>query len=278
MDHVDGDHPGDVLRRERIRRRLTLAQVAQATRVRERYLEAIENESIHELPAPVYTVGFIQIYARYLSLDPAPLVRAYQQRLGMAPVAQVQPEISGRSYTPRRHRSLLAPAISAAFLITLAGYLYQQVATYVSGASSSASPPSTTIALAIPTPLPSPPLPPSPTPTPFPTPSPTAVPVVPTSVPSPSPAARLTATETPTQGVRIDAEILGRVWLQVEADGKVVFSGILMPGDHRTWTATKSVMLWSGNAGNVQITYNGRALGPLGPAGKVVKVTWSAPT
>jgi hypothetical protein len=64
--------------------------------------------------------------------------------------------------------------------------------------------------------------------------------------------------------------------MQVETDGNVVFSGTLNAGERRTWNATGKLFLWSGNAGNVDVTYNGKALGRLGAPGEVVKVTWTA--
>lgn len=278
MDRVDDHASGDWLRRERMRRHLTLAQVAQATRIRERYLTAIENDNVDELPAPVFAVGLIKVYAKFLSLDPEPFVRAYQARNGTLAAPRVSPEPGRDPYVSRRSPTVLVPVAFVVVLLALAGYLYQQVEAYVSGSGFTAAARGTPLALSIPTPLPSPPPPPPPSPTPVP-PSPTALPTAAPATPTrvAPPTATEIASATPDHGVRIDTTISGRVWLQVEADGKVVFSGILMPGEKRSWTATKSLMLWSGNAGNVQVTYNGKPLGALGPFGKVMKVTWTAP-
>lgn len=285
MDRVDDHASGEWLRRERTRRRLTLAQAAQATRIRERFLLAIENDDADALPNPVFTIGLIRNYARFLGLDPEPFVRAYKARIGSTPVPEVRPEATRGAYVHSRAPSFLAPAVFAILLVALAGYLYQQVATYVSSAGLGAAPHGTSIALSIPTPLPSPAPARSPTliamaqlPTSVATARPTARPRV-SPTPEPSPTPRSTATPVPTAtptGIRIDAVASGRVWMEVKSDGKIVFAGILMPGDKRTWTGTQSVMLWSGNAGYVDITYNGKPLGALGPAGQVLKKTWSA--
>ena len=94
------------------------------------------------------------------------------------------------------------------------------------------------------------------------------------------PARWLTSTSLPSptivRGVRIDVLTSGRVWLQVEADGTVSFSGIVNAGEKRTWTAADKLLLWSGNAGNVSVIFNGKSLGRLGAPGEVVKVTWVA--
>ncbi|HLH72317.1 MAG TPA: RodZ domain-containing protein [Chloroflexota bacterium] len=266
---------GVLLRQERLRRQLTLAQVEQQTRIRERYLAAIEDDDYHVLPAPVFAIGLITKYAKFLGLDPEPFVTAFKKQLAVPLVPKVQPETARIVRSSTGVPGYLWPAFGVVFLLALVGYLYQQVSTYVSGASLPPTPRS--IALLALTPLPSPTAPP---------PTATSATLVPTSQPlaqpsptpttPPVPTATLIPTATPQKGVRIDAAISGRVWMQVEADGKVVFSGILQNGDKHTWRANRTLMIWSGDAGNVSVTYNGKPLGPLGRPGEVVRVTWTA--
>jgi len=65
---------GETLRLNRERRGLTIAQVAQDTRISRRFIEALEDEEFDALPAPVYVRGFLRSYANYLKVDPQPLV------------------------------------------------------------------------------------------------------------------------------------------------------------------------------------------------------------
>lgn|GEM_PF-1053400 len=65
---------GEALRSTRERRGLSIDQVAQDTRISPRFLEALEAEQFHELPAPVYVRGFLRSYANYLRIDPQPLL------------------------------------------------------------------------------------------------------------------------------------------------------------------------------------------------------------
>ncbi|HUX85405.1 MAG TPA: RodZ domain-containing protein [Chloroflexota bacterium] len=271
---------GDRLRRERLHRRLTLAQVEQQTRIRQHYLAAIEDDDIKSLPAPVFAIGLISTYARFFGFEPGPFIATFKERLGVPLAPQVRPETARFVPPPTRVPAILWPGIGVVVLILLAGYLYQQVALYASGANIPPTPAS--LALMAATPLPTPPTPP-PTATAIApavvNPTSVAIHQIPTATAQPSPSpTQVTAvpTATPSQGVRIDATVSGRVWVQVEADGNVVFSGILQGGDKHTWTASRTLMIWSGNAGNVAVTYNGKPLGPLGPPGEVVKVTWTA--
>lgn len=60
---------GAILRDARNRRKVDLAEVEAATKIRIRYLRAIENEQWDVLPGGVYTRGFIRTYASFLGLD-----------------------------------------------------------------------------------------------------------------------------------------------------------------------------------------------------------------
>ncbi len=65
---------GATLRDARVRRGMTIDQVAQDTRISPRFIAALEGNAFDELPAPVYVRGFLRSYATYLRLDPAPLM------------------------------------------------------------------------------------------------------------------------------------------------------------------------------------------------------------
>lgn len=60
---------GAALREARLRRGLTVAEVAADIRINSAYLEAMEVERWELLPAPVYARGFLRSYARYLRFD-----------------------------------------------------------------------------------------------------------------------------------------------------------------------------------------------------------------
>jgi hypothetical protein len=88
---------GDILRQARTRRKVELSEVEVATRIRLRYLQAIEAEEWEVLPGGVYTRGFIRTYANFLGLDGDRLVDDYRASVegapydGAAPVPGVAP-------------------------------------------------------------------------------------------------------------------------------------------------------------------------------------------
>jgi len=70
---------GTILREARNRRKIELSEVEAATRIRLRYLGAIEDEEWDVLPGGVYTRGFIRTYASFLGLDGDRLVNDYRE-------------------------------------------------------------------------------------------------------------------------------------------------------------------------------------------------------
>lgn len=59
---------GAVLREARLRQNLEISDCAAATRIRERYLVAIEDGRFESLPDPAYVNGFVRAYARHLGV------------------------------------------------------------------------------------------------------------------------------------------------------------------------------------------------------------------
>jgi cytoskeletal protein RodZ len=67
---------GATLRARREKLGLSLDDVANSTRVRKTYLQALEDEKLHVLPGAAYAVGFLRIYARQLGIPVDPLLTA----------------------------------------------------------------------------------------------------------------------------------------------------------------------------------------------------------
>ena len=71
---------GETLRETRMRRRIDMTEVEAATKIRAKYLRALENEEWDLLPGPTFVKTFLRTYAEYLDLDPRLLVEEYRQR------------------------------------------------------------------------------------------------------------------------------------------------------------------------------------------------------
>ena len=71
---------GEMLREARMRKRIDMTEVETATKIRGKYLRALENEEWDLLPGPTFVKTFLRTYAEYLGLDPRLLVEEYRQR------------------------------------------------------------------------------------------------------------------------------------------------------------------------------------------------------
>ncbi len=110
---------GPILREARNRRKVDLSTVEAATRIRVRFLRAIENEEWDVLPGGVYTRGFIRTYAAYLGLDGERLADDFRREVegadGRGPGAEpTSVAASATTGTPGARRALPSAAWIAA--------------------------------------------------------------------------------------------------------------------------------------------------------------------
>ncbi len=73
---------GSSLREARVRQGIEYLTAEAGTRIRTRYLRAMEDEQFDMLPDPSYVRGFLRAYASYLGLDPALVLDEYESRFG----------------------------------------------------------------------------------------------------------------------------------------------------------------------------------------------------
>src|SRR4051795_8042355 len=69
---------GERLREARMRRKIDIADVETATKIRAKYLRALENEEFGLLPGPTFVKTFLRTYADYLGLDAQLLIEEYR--------------------------------------------------------------------------------------------------------------------------------------------------------------------------------------------------------
>ena len=101
---------GETLREARMRRRVDMTEVETATKIRGKYLRALENEEWDLLPGPTFVKTFLRTYAEYLGLDSRLLVEEYRQRYERPSTQDLTPFATarGRGRPGRRRRRLAA--------------------------------------------------------------------------------------------------------------------------------------------------------------------------
>ena len=257
---------GDILRREREKQGLTIADIEKGTSIRGLYIEHIERGNIGELPGLVYAKGFVRNYAKFLRLNAEALVQQFAEENGSTPPpAPAEPESAPRriSLSTVGDESLSSISIGgtsssyasifgklAAGIIVLAALVGGGVAA-ISAINSPAQVP--------------------------------AAPPVKTEQPAaPAAAAEADASDTAraahTDGVDVSVTLTERCWTEVSVDGKSVFEGIIEKGKTESWKGKESVVIRAGNAGALDVTFNGRKLGKFGDNGEVLERTFSKTT
>jgi cytoskeleton protein RodZ len=82
---------GETLREARLRQRIEIAEVEQATKIRAKYLRALESEEFERLPGSTFVRTFLRTYAEYLGLDSQALVEEYRVRHELPEEEELQP-------------------------------------------------------------------------------------------------------------------------------------------------------------------------------------------
>lgn len=237
----------------------TLEEMARATRIGVRQLEALECEAFDELPAPVFVKGFIQAYCQFLGVPADEALRRYREALGEPPASDRASAPPPR--TPSWSASPLL--ISLALLVVFGAGL---LAFTVSGRRDALPP--AAVAPAVP------PVAPAERAT-VPV---DAAPVAAERAPDPPAAVeQVPATIVTPRAVEGAGEqhLVVRAteptWIRVKIGDSRTVEELLEPGASREWTSATRFLLTVGNAGGIEVELNGRPIPALGPRGAVIR-------
>jgi len=119
---------GETLREARMRQRLDIADVEERTKIRAKYLRALENEEWGLLPGPTFVKTFLRTYAEEVGVDPYLLVEEYRlsEERNDAPEFQPLAPIPARERRDRRggrRPPRRGGAIAAGVVVALVGFL-----------------------------------------------------------------------------------------------------------------------------------------------------------
>jgi helix-turn-helix protein len=100
---------GSTLREARMRARIDITEVESATKIRAKYLRAMENEEWDLLPGPVYIKSFLRTYGDYLGLDTRMLTDEFRHRYERPSDHELRPVSSLARERDRRSRAARLP-------------------------------------------------------------------------------------------------------------------------------------------------------------------------
>ncbi len=277
---------GADLKAERERQGLTIQDIERETSIRAAYIQALEQGDYNALPNEVYVKGFIRSYAGFLHMDTEKLVQEYREAIHGADVGPIQkanpettslvnesaPFSSGSDFRERVEKSSKKQMIFmavATVVIAFVGSIY-----YFFGDDPNAEKPAQTAQQNV---AQQPQTQAAQNP---------ASGQNPQAQNSASTQNGQAAAQQPVQTIGntanasagqadVTAKFTGRCWIQAIADGKVIYEGTVEANQTLRWTGKKEVIVTAGNAGAIDVTYNGQHVGKLGKEGIVVEKKFS---
>ncbi|HEY9077233.1 MAG TPA: RodZ domain-containing protein [Anaerolineaceae bacterium] len=267
---------GRQLQETRVTLGLSLADVERFTKLRQRYLQAIEDGKFDDLPSPVQGRGMLSNYARFLELDSEKILLKFadglqRQRLERNPdlMERTQksknkkvtpPGFFGRVITP----DLLIGGGVILFLVAFILWGASRV-TNMNLAKTEEPPPSISKVLISTT---------------------TAMVNESTNTskvtrvagtPVPQRTALATATLPPINTAPLQVYIVAqqRAWMRVIVDGKTAFDGRIITGNAYPFSGSKQIEVLTGNAAAIQVFFNQTDLGTIGVQGQVVGLVFT---
>jgi cytoskeleton protein RodZ len=285
---------GAILQAERERQGRDTAEIAEELCITQRYLRAIEQDDLKSLPGTFFYKSFVKQYAAVLGMDeralhpgmealasqadPTPLpggdarygtgaaasnAHPFSESIsnGQSPLRDLDPLVrdANRQYFPQQRLGLSVAALVVVLLACSGFYSWwnKSPAAAASTARVEKPVPPTVTAKA-----------------PEPAVQVAAQPpaVVPEAAQAPSvPKLDVTTTTGPdgSKHVVLTLEATEKTWLSISTDGRQIFSGVLEASQTKTLAGVDEARMLVGNAGGIEIRWNGKPIGPIGPRGQV---------
>lgn len=296
---------GERMQREREMRNITLDEIATSSKISARMLRALEEEDFDKLPGGIFNKGFVRSYARYLGIDEEQALTDYvvalktRQQSATPGATANEPELLPAIYAAKKRQQaaperdqaagFMAAAVILVVLLGVGGFVYRffDARGSAANAAESAQPSEAAVAKAASRPVMAEAIQDavqSPTVTPSVTGGPTtnagqatASPEIATNrndaAASQAPVAKETAgAEIP---IRVTLHAKESSWVQITSDGKVMLEGNLAAETQKSFRAAKELVVRLGNAGGVEISYNGKPMSPFGPEVKMKTLTFT---
>ena len=240
---------GSILRKQRESQGRAIAEIAEELCITQHYLLAIEADDPTGVPGLFFYKNFARQYAKILGVDPAH-IRPALDALVEPDDPQPRPEIRVPNRlvqaTNRRHIPDVPLSWSVVGLVIVllgcSGFYawWKRTPEPVRAATPVSAAPVVTVKAI-------------------------AAPVIQPEQPPEQPPVE-------TSGVVLKLSATERTWLSISSDGKEIFSGILQPSESKTLTGLDRATMKVGNAGGIDVRWNGKVIAPLGPRGQVLTI------
>ena len=122
---------GDKLKRSRVRKKISVAEVEEATKIRAKFILALEGDSWDQIPSEVYGRGYLETYLDYLDIPKEPIMAQYdRERCLYSKICNSTNVEFSPKYDFSLSKFLFTPKTVAISAITLVIFLFCGVMTY----------------------------------------------------------------------------------------------------------------------------------------------------
>jgi cytoskeleton protein RodZ len=282
---------GEKLRRERELRAVTLDEIAEATKIGSRSLKALEDEQFDILPGGIFNKGFVRAYAKYLGIDEEQAVADYMSAIGesaakpgpvsedvIASIAKKRSEPERKIDPEEKSSSKLWVVLAVVALLAAGSYSswkYIQQRKIQKQAEFEALKAAAQPGVSLPGELA--------------TAAKDVTPAASSATPQPTSSGALTSAATqkvispaPNAAAAVPGEFAIKLrakedaWVSIQADGKTVLEQMLGVDFERTITAKDKIVIKVGKPGALEVSFNGKPVGSLGPSDKTVTRTFTS--
>jgi transcriptional regulator with XRE-family HTH domain len=227
---------GEFLKRERELKNISLRELSKNTRVREHLLKAIEGDRYDLLPSPIYVRGFLSAYAKYVSLDSHDVLLRYERSLKGEEI--IPSEVKSERKPLRKaiwNRKQIWMVSGVIAISLLISYFLHP---YLSGIPNKQE-----VREALPI-------------------------ITTTQTPEVSPAVE-------GKPFSLELKAIEETWVKIQANGQSQTEAFFKPGEGSSYQATNRIELLIGNAGGLDMVFNGRMLERFGKSGEVVTLVFT---
>jgi len=247
---------GSLLRQAREQRGLSLTDAEEQTKIRRKYLEALENENFSILPGQVYVRGFLKTYARFLGIAAEDILARYDEAFVEAVSSEDNPEDTQPEVKTGLlgHSWVMVAVVTVALMLVLGASLLrgghdQDTPGGQLAGQDNRQEPDGGVRTGD---------------------APDSDPQNGAEQPEPLPPT--------TVGLDLSLDVQERdCWMQVVVDGNHAFEGYVQAGNSKSFQGERTIRIWLGNAGAVHVRLNGENLGYLGEVGQVVREEFNLP-
>ncbi|MGE5404282.1 MAG: helix-turn-helix domain-containing protein [Candidatus Saccharibacteria bacterium] len=247
---------GEVFKARREELGFTLDAIEEETKIRKYYINALEETNLSQLPAKVYSVGFVRRYARILGLNEEEMVNEFKK---LAYDDEAEEEVTAaknrRENVGMAFKNVVAGLVFLLLFVFIGKYLYDYIGSSIKEQAKNKTEQQQAAQN--------------------------------TNKPKPKPSTSGGTTTTPPETTTTPPPITGQqqvvvtrtgeCWVSAVVDGQNVYRGFLAPNEVRTFQGKTSVHLRLGSAGGVKIRYNGKDIGSPGKVGQVMDIQFPPP-